>query len=70
MAIVVYPMNALINSQYEEFDRYKKNYGLLFSVNFDPKKNYYHDVFLYLFVRELAKIDVGSGNTCSFIYTS
>ncbi|MDD5321363.1 MAG: DEAD/DEAH box helicase [Methylococcales bacterium] len=25
-AIVVYPMNALINSQYEEFDRYKKNY--------------------------------------------
>ncbi|MDI1231746.1 MAG: DEAD/DEAH box helicase [Methylobacter sp.] len=26
MAIVVYPMNALINSQYEEFDRYKNNY--------------------------------------------
>ncbi|MEW6290969.1 MAG: DEAD/DEAH box helicase [Thermodesulfobacteriota bacterium] len=25
-AIVVYPMNALINSQSEEFDRYKKNY--------------------------------------------
>lgn len=25
-AVVVYPMNALINSQYEEFDRYKKNY--------------------------------------------
>ncbi len=25
-AIVVYPMNALINSQFEEFDRYKKNY--------------------------------------------
>ena len=26
VAIVVYPMNALINSQFEEFDRYKKNY--------------------------------------------
>ncbi|PPD50568.1 MAG: DEAD/DEAH box helicase [Methylobacter sp.] len=25
-AIVVYPMNALINSQFEEFDRYKQNY--------------------------------------------
>lgn len=25
-AVVVYPMNALINSQYEEFDRYRKNY--------------------------------------------
>ena len=25
-AVVVYPMNALINSQYEEFTRYKKNY--------------------------------------------
>ncbi len=25
-AIAVYPMNALINSQYEEFDRYKNNY--------------------------------------------
>jgi len=26
VAVVVYPMNALINSQYEEFDRYKQNY--------------------------------------------
>ena len=25
-AVVVYPMNALINSQFEEFSRYKKNY--------------------------------------------
>ena len=25
-AVVVYPMNALINSQFEEFQRYKKNY--------------------------------------------
>lgn len=25
-AVVVYPMNALINSQFEEFTRYKKNY--------------------------------------------
>ena len=28
VAIVVYPMNALINSQYEEFDRYKKHYEI------------------------------------------
>ncbi len=28
VAIVVYPMNALINSQYEEFDRYKTNYEI------------------------------------------
>jgi len=37
-AIVVYPMNALINSQYEEFDRYKKNYekstGKQFPISF------------------------------------
>jgi hypothetical protein len=26
VAVVVYPMNALINSQFEEFSRYKKNY--------------------------------------------
>src|SRR5207237_913805 len=25
-AVVVYPMNALINSQFEEFDRYRENY--------------------------------------------
>lgn len=26
VAVIVYPMNALINSQFEEFDRYKKNF--------------------------------------------
>jgi ATP-dependent helicase YprA (DUF1998 family) len=25
-AVVVYPMNALINSQFEEYDRYRENY--------------------------------------------
>ncbi|MFI3138358.1 MAG: DEAD/DEAH box helicase [Methylococcaceae bacterium] len=37
-AIVVYPMNALINSQFEEFDRYKQNYenatGKAFPITF------------------------------------
>lgn len=37
-AIVVYPMNALINSQYEEFTRYKDNYekttGKSFPISF------------------------------------
>lgn len=37
-AVVVYPMNALINSQYEEFTRYKKNYedttGRTFPISF------------------------------------
>ncbi|MGA2150744.1 MAG: DEAD/DEAH box helicase [Geobacteraceae bacterium] len=37
-AVVVYPMNALINSQHEEFDRYKKNYqdstGNIFPITF------------------------------------
>ncbi len=37
-AIVVYPMNALINSQFEEFTRYKENYesasGRLFPITF------------------------------------
>ncbi len=37
-AIVVYPMNALINSQHEEFTRYKKNYeettGQKFPISF------------------------------------
>jgi ATP-dependent helicase YprA (DUF1998 family) len=31
-AVVVYPMNALINSQYEEFTRYKKNYEPILKV--------------------------------------
>lgn len=38
VAVVVYPMNALINSQYEEFDRYKQNYekttGKVFPITF------------------------------------
>jgi len=38
VAVVVYPMNALINSQYEEFDRYQKNYeqatGKTFPITF------------------------------------
>jgi superfamily II DNA/RNA helicase len=37
-AVVVYPMNALINSQFEEFTRYKKNYeettGKAFPITF------------------------------------
>jgi superfamily II DNA or RNA helicase len=37
-AVVVYPMNALINSQFEEFSRYRKNYedatGKAFPINF------------------------------------
>ena len=37
-AIVVYPMNALINSQFEEFTRYKDNYekttGKIFPISF------------------------------------
>lgn len=37
-AVVVYPMNALINSQFEEFTRYKKNYedttGKAFPISF------------------------------------
>ena len=37
-AVVVYPMNALINSQFEEFQRYKKNYqdatGKQFPITF------------------------------------
>lgn len=37
-AVVVYPMNALINSQFEEFTRYKKNYedttGKVFPISF------------------------------------
>ena len=38
VAVVVYPMNALINSQHEEFERYKKNYeettGKTFPISF------------------------------------
>ncbi|HRH79604.1 MAG TPA: DEAD/DEAH box helicase [Thiobacillaceae bacterium] len=38
VAVVVYPMNALINSQHEEFERYKKNYeettGKSFPISF------------------------------------
>ena len=38
VGIVVYPMNALINSQFEEFDRYRENYeqatGLTFPISF------------------------------------
>jgi len=38
-AVVVYPMNALINSQYDEFNRYKNNYeeitGQQFPITFD-----------------------------------
>ncbi len=38
VAVVVYPMNALINSQFEEFDRYKANYekvsGREFPISF------------------------------------
>ena len=38
IAIIVYPMNALINSQYEEFSRYKENYekstGKAFPISF------------------------------------
>lgn len=37
-AVVVYPMNALINSQFEEFTRYQKNYqnatGKVFPISF------------------------------------
>lgn len=37
-AVVVYPMNALINSQFDEFNRYKKNYedttGKKFPISF------------------------------------
>lgn len=37
-AVVVYPMNALINSQFEEFTRYKENYesatGKIFPITF------------------------------------
>lgn len=37
-AVIVYPMNALINSQFEEFKRYKENYekatGKLFPISF------------------------------------
>jgi len=38
VAIIVYPMNALINSQYDEFSRYKENYekatGQAFPISF------------------------------------
>lgn len=38
-AVVVYPMNALINSQFEEFKKYKENYekasGKKFPISFD-----------------------------------
>lgn len=33
-AILVYPMNALINSQFEEIEKYKQNYGDDFPVTF------------------------------------
>lgn len=33
-AILVYPMNALINSQYEEIKKYAENYGSDFPINF------------------------------------
>jgi DEAD/DEAH box helicase len=40
-AIVVYPMNALINSQYEEFDRYKQKYEKATGKDFPIKFGQY-----------------------------